>query len=277
MIYDIAVIGGGPAGYSAALTVLQKNKTVCVIRPSDNQSYLLKAEKVNNYLGMPGLNGAQMIAYFENQAKESGTVIIDGIAKQIFKNGETFLISIGTDFIEAKKLIIATGMNRPKGIKGEHEFLGKGVSYCGTCDGMLYKNKIISVIAKSSEAVHELEFLSKLAKKIYLSSQETDFKKDYSNVEQINGVPQEIKGTDRVNSIIAGDREYLVDGVFIFRNTTAFSTLFPDLIIENNFIKTDANMQTNIDGVYAAGDCTGPPFQVMKAAGEGNSAAYAAN
>jgi len=275
-MYNLAIIGGGAAGYSAAVTARQRDKSVCVIRPKDNQSQLIKAEIVNNYPGMYGKSGKEMLVAFETHAWETGAQIIDGTVRQIFKSGESFLVNIGENFVEAQKLIIAAGVKQPKTLKGEQELLGKGVSYCGTCDGMLYRDKTIAVIAQNEEGLHELDFLSSIAKKIYLSTDKADLNGLPPNIEKVLEPPTAINGSDRVDSVSFGNKKIDVDGVFIFRNMTAYSSLLPELETDGKYIKTDSEMKTNISGIYAAGDCTGAPFQISKAVGEGNIAALSA-
>ena len=281
-MFDIAIIGGGAAGFSAAITARQRNKSVCVIRPENNASWIAKAEKISNYPGMPNISGTEMIRVFEQQAEDAGVTIRNGAAKNIMQNGDSFFISMGKDFIEAKKVILATGVKQPKQIPGENAFVGKGVSYCGTCDGMLYKNKTVAVIAESMESIPETAFLSSVVGKVYLFAKKELQIAPHANIQNIDGKVIEITGDTQVRNIVFtrkpnGASESLsVEGVFIFRDTVSYTTLIPALEVEGNFIKTDAHMKTNIDGIYAAGDCTGEPLQIAKAVGEGNVAVLSA-
>lgn len=275
-MYDIVVIGGGAAGLSAAITARQKGKSVCVIRPNDNESWIYKAEKISNYLGLPDISGSEMLTVFENQAVEMGTELKNGIVKQIMPGGESFFISTGPDFVEGKKVIITTGVNQPKQLPGESKYVGKGVSYCGTCDGMLYRGKKIALVAENEESHEEMMFLSGLVEKIYLSPTKMNFPHLPENVEIMENAIKEIDGTDLVDKVAFGENWTEVDGVFIFRNTTAYATLIPGLDTAGNFIKVNKKMETNIQGIYAAGDCTGKPLQIAKAVGEGNIAALSA-
>ena len=274
--YDIAVIGGGPAGYSAAVTARQRDKTVCVIRPTDNQSNLLKAELVNNYVGLPGQKGHDVLMAFENHAQTMGAHIIDGIAKQIFQNDPSFMISLGADFIEAKAVILATGVKQPRLLEGEDALVGRGVSYCGTCDGMLYKGKTVAVVAQSAEAVHETAYLAGLAESVLLFKGTIEFDFLPSNVQIISDKPSKINGIDRAESIETNGRLFPVDGIFIFRDVTAYASLIPGLALNGSFVQVDNQMQTNIPGLFAAGDCTGGPLQIAKAVGQGTVAALSA-
>lgn len=275
-MFDFVIIGGGAAGYSAAISARQRNKTVCILRPEQNETWLSKAGKIHNYLGMPDISGKDLLAAFEQHVLDMGAEIKFGIAKQIMKNGDSFFISTGPDYIEARSVVVATGVRQPKQIPGEAEFVGNGVSYCGTCDGMLYKGKVVAVVAESIESIKEVDFLSSIAEKVYLSKGGIAFDFLAENVEVISGKVMEILGDETIQSILVGDQNYKVDGVFIFRNTTAYSSLLADLETEGNYIKTDRHMHTNIKGIFAAGDCTGEPLQIAKAVGEGNIAVLAA-
>lgn len=275
-MFDIIIVGGGAAGLSAAITARQKGKSVCVIRPKDNDSWIYKAEKISNYLGLPDISGEEMLAIFEKQAVEMGTEFKIGIVKQILPTGESFFASTGPDFVEGKKVIITTGVSQPRQLPGESRYVGRGVSYCGTCDGMLYKGKTIALIAENEESHEEMQFLSGVVGKIYLAPTKLHFSDLPENVEVMTQPMKEIDGTDLVDKVLFGDDWLQVDGVFIFRNTTAYSTLIPGLDTDGNFIKVNKKMETNIDGIYAAGDCTGKPLQIAKAAGEGNVAALSA-
>ena len=272
-MYDIAVIGGGPAGYSAAATARQRDKSVCVIRPADNQSNLLKAELVNNYIGLPAQNGRDLLMAFEGHARTMNAHIMEGVVKQIFANGPSFMISLGADFVEAKAVILATGVKQPRLLEGEEALVGRGVSYCGTCDGMLYKGKTIAVVAQSAEAIHETGYLAGLAESVLLFKGGIEFDALPDTVQIVPDKPSKIIGADRAEGIEANGHFFPADGIFIFRDVTAYTALIPGLALNGSFIQTDARMQTNIPGLFAAGDCTGGPLQVAKAVGEGNTAA----
>jgi len=272
-LYDIAVIGAGPAGYSAAINARKREKSVIVI--GQNTGWLTRAERIDNYPGMPGVSGNEMLAVMREQAAALGAELRPGVVHQMIPMGDTFAMSLGADFVEAKRVILATGARQPKLLPGEEKLLGRGVSYCGTCDGMLYRGKSVAVIGAGPEAVHEANFLMSLCQSV------TYFGKPDEALDErivVRGEKvTEITGDMRASGVIADGEELAFDGVFIFREAMALSSLLPGLEMDGAFIRVDRQMRTNLPGVFAAGDCTGLPLQVAKAVGEGCTAALAAS
>ena len=198
-----------------------------------------------------------------------------GVVHQVIDMGESFGLSLGADFVEARKVILCTGAKQPKLLPGEEEFLGRGVSYCGTCDGMLYRGKRVAVIAQAHEAVSEANFLAGLCESV------TFFGKPDEALDARVIVSDEkveaIFGSLRAEGVRAGGKEISFDGVFIFREAMALSALIGGIETDGAFIRVDRQMRTSLPGVFAAGDCTGLPLQVAKAVGEGCIAALAAD
>ncbi len=272
LLFDIAVIGAGPAGYSAAINAGKREKSVIVI--GQNTGWLMRAERIDNYPGMPGVSGQAMLDAMRAQAQALGAELKGGVVHQVIPMGETFALSLGADFVEAKKLILCTGAKQPKLLPGEERLLGRGVSYCGTCDGMLYRGKNVAVIGEGAEAVGEANFLMSLCASIaYFGKPDEALD---SRIAVRTEKPEEILGEMRVSGLLAGGKELPFDGVFIFREAMALSSLLPGLETDGAFIRVDRQMRTNLPGVFAAGDCTGLPLQVAKAVGEGCIAALAA-
>ena len=271
-MYDIAVIGAGPAGYSAAINARKREKSVIVI--GQNTGWLSRAESIENYPGMPGVSGQEMLRKMADQAAAMGAELRGGVVHQVIAMGESFALSLGADFIEARKVILATGARQPRLLEGEERLLGRGVSYCGTCDGMLYRGKNVAVIGAGAEAVPEANFLMGLCQSV------TYFGKPDPALDARIQVRAEkvtkISGETRAQSLTAGGEEIPFDGVFIFREAMALSSLLPGLEMDGAFIRVDRQMRTSLPGVFAAGDCTGLPLQVAKAVGEGCVAALAA-
>ena len=271
-MYDIAVIGAGPAGYSAAINARKREKSVIVL--GQNTGWLSRAESIENYPGMPGVSGQQMLSIMADQAKAMGAELRSGVVHQVINMGESFALSLGADFVEAKRVILATGAKQPRLLPGEERLLGRGVSYCGTCDGMLYRGKNVAVIGEGAEAVSETNFLMGLCQSVtYFGKPDNALD---SRIQVMEEKPGEIVGEMRAQALMAGGEEMPFDGVFIFREAMALSSLMPGLEMDGAFIRVDRQMRTNVPGVFAAGDCTGLPLQVAKAVGEGCIAALAA-
>lgn len=269
---DIAVIGAGPAGYSAAINARKRDKSVVVI--GQHTGWLAKAQRVENYPGMPDASGETILETMRAQAISLGAQMRPGVVHQIIPMGESFGLSLGADFVEAKTVILCTGAKQPRQLPGEERLLGRGVSYCGTCDGMLYRGKRVAVIAQGHEAVSEANFLAGLCESVTFFG-ESDPALD-ARITVSGDKVEAILGEMRAEGVRAGGTDQAFDGVFIFREAMALSALISGLETQGAFISVDRQMRTNLPGVYAAGDCTGLPLQVAKAVGEGCIAALSA-
>ena len=271
-MFDIAVIGAGPAGYSAAINARKRDKSVVVI--GQNTGWLSRAESVANYPGLPDISGADLLAAMREQAEKMGASLRPGVVHQAVAMGDSFALSLGADFVEAHKLILCTGAKQPRLFPGEAELLGRGVSYCGTCDGMLYRGKRVAVIAQGPEAVSEANFLAGLCEKVtYYGKGDPALNE---RVDVTDGKVEAILGEGRAQGLRVSGEDVPFDGVFIFREAMALSSLLPGLEMDGAFIRVDRQMRTSLPGVFAAGDCTGLPLQVAKAVGEGCIAALCA-
>ena len=185
------------------------------------------------------------------------------------------MVLADNEVYEAKTLILAMGVMTAKLLKGEDELLGRGVSYCATCDGMFYKDKKIAVLCNDPKYEHEVEYLADLAAKVTYFPLFSDSQVKKENVTISKDFPVEVNGIDRVTGLTLKSGETLsVDGIFCLRNAIAPSKLIPGLEIENGHIVVDRAQKTNLPGCFAAGDCTGRPYQYTKAVGEGNVAAH---
>jgi len=260
-VFDIIIIGGGSAGVSAALTALNRGKSVAVIANPVESSNLYKAELVTNYPGLEGKTGKELAEGFFEQLRRSDAHIISGRALSVIPFGDTFGVAVGPDYYQGRAVIIAAGITREKLYPGEAEYLGRGVSYCATCDGMLYKGKTVALIGDSVEAGHDAEFLKSVGCNVLRFSDRGRY---------------EIKGGMKADRLIANGEEHMVDCVFIIKNTVSVTKLCEGVEYADGGIVTDRHMATAVPGVFAAGDCTGKPYQLPKAAGEGNVAALSA-
>lgn len=268
MHYDIAVIGGGPAGLSAAINARARDKSVLVITNDHRESPLYRAERVDNYLGMPGQTGPDILDAFQRHAEASGAVFRRGRVLNIMQAGGTCYLGVGSDVEEAGAVVLATGVSRGKKYPGEAEYLGRGVSYCATCDGMLYRGKAVVVVGLAPDAAEEAGFLHKLGCHVTYVSGKEPHGLDPA-IPFVRAARLEILGEGAVTALRADGAELPCDGVFILRHAVAPTDLLPGLALEDGYVAVDREMKTNFPGIFAAGDCTGTPLQLAKAAGEG--------
>ncbi|MBU3196787.1 NAD(P)/FAD-dependent oxidoreductase [Clostridium algidicarnis] len=274
--YDIAIIGSGPAGLSAAINAKIRNKNVIVFGYEDFSSKLIKAPKINNYLGFYDISGLELKEKFKEHIESMNIEITYERVNNIYAMGEYFSIMVNETIYEAKSVIVATGIEYTKPLKGEEEFLGKGVGYCATCDAPLYRNKVVTVIGYNKEAEEEANYVSELASKLYYIPM---YKSNYElrdGIEIVEDRPIDIIGKDRVEKLILSSRQLETDGLFILKDSISPAQLVPGLLMEEGHIKVDRTMKTNIEGCFAAGDCIGRPYQYIKASGEGLIAALSA-
>nr|WP_029451340.1 NAD(P)/FAD-dependent oxidoreductase [Clostridium algidicarnis] len=274
--YDIAIIGSGPAGLSAAINAKIRNKNIIVFGYEDLSSKLIKAPKINNYLGFHDISGLELKEKFKEHIESMNIEITYERVNNIYAMGEYFSIMVNETIYEAKSVIVATGIEYTKPLKGEEEFLGKGVGYCATCDAPLYRNKVVTVIGYNKEAEEEANYVSELASKLYYIPM---YKSNYElrdGIEIVEDRPIDIIGKDRVEKLILSSRQLETDGLFILKDSISPAQLVPGLLMEEGHIKVDRTMKTNIEGCFAAGDCIGRPYQYIKASGEGLIAALSA-
>ncbi|WP_346880448.1 NAD(P)/FAD-dependent oxidoreductase [Clostridium sp. UBA3061] len=274
--YDIAIIGSGPAGLSAAINAKIRNKRIIVFGNKDFSSKLVKASKINNYLGFYDITGEQLKNSFQEHIDKFEINITNERINEIYSMGDYFALMVNEKCYEAKSIVIATGIEYTKPISGEEEFLGRGVGYCATCDAPLYKDRIVTVIGYNKEAEEEANYVSELAIKLYYVPMYEENYNLRKNIEIIKDKPIEIVGDDKVEKLVLKSKEIYTDGVFVLKDSISPAQLVPGLLMEEGHIKVDRSMGTNIKGCFAAGDCIGKPYQYMKAAGEGLIAALSA-
>ena len=185
-MFDCAVIGTGPAGFSAALNLKIHNKNFVWFGSGDLSRKISLAEKISNYPGFIDVSGAELRDAFSAQADAMGIEITEAMINQIIPNGDSYALMAGSEFYEAKTVILATGVAMTSVLPGEAEFLGRGVSYCATCDGGLYRGKTIAVLSSSSRFEHEVEYLAELAERVYFFPQYKDPGEPPANVELLD-------------------------------------------------------------------------------------------
>lgn len=257
MAYDVLVIGGGPAGLSAAQNVRARGKTALVVSNPLEENPLWKAKEVDNYLGLPRLSGAELLTAFQRHAESSGAEFLEGRALSALRSGESWYVSVGNTMVQGKAVVLAAGVVRGKKLPGEAELLGRGVSYCATCDGMLYRGKRVAVLGWTPSAEKEAAFLEGICCQVLYLDKPRDCA---------------IRGAEKVEAVTCGGVTEAVEAVFLLRPAMAPGDLFPGLETGGGFVAVDREMRTNLPGVFAAGDCTGGPLQVSKAVGEGLTA-----
>jgi len=259
MRYDLLIVGGGPAGLTAAIHARARDKSVLVVSNEPTASPLCRAPAMANYPGLPGVTGRELVERLFAQAMDLGAEFKQGRALSVMPMGKSVMVSVENDMAEGGAVILALGVSRAAPLKGENELLGRGVSYCATCDGMFYRGKDVVCAGDAPNFEEEVGFLRSIGCRV--------------TVKRLPGLS--ILGGDHVTAVRdAQGEEIPCDGVFLLRATLAPAKLAPGLALEGGYIKVDGRMATNLPGVYAAGDCTGQPLQLAKAVGQGQTAAH---
>lgn len=273
-MFDTAIIGTGAAGVSAALTLKAMDRNFIWFGSAKLSEKISRAEKIRNYPGLSSVSGEGMQRAFLSQIEEMGIEIANKTVTGVYDMGDYYGILCDKESFEARTVILASGVESVKPVKGELEFLGRGVSYCATCDGFLYRDKTIAVLCTSKSLEHEISYLASLAKKVYLTPLYKAPEIREGNVEIVPGMMREIVGGRKAEAVRYGERELPVDGVFLLKEAITPSVLVTGLAMEDGHVKVNRRLETNLKGVFAAGDCTGRPYQYAKAVGEGNVAAH---
>ena len=274
--YDIAIIGTGPAGVSAALTAKNRNKSILLLGSRQMSEKVAKAHEIRNYPGLPFVKGEDLAAAFRNQLEQMEIPVTEQRIGAVYAMGDYFALQAGEEMLEARTVIIATGVVMAKTLLGEEQYLGRGVSYCATCDAPLYRGRTAAVIGYSPREEAEAAFLAGVCSKVTyfpMYNDETDLPE---SVEVIRETPEEILKRETGLAVKTATGEYAADGVFVLREAVAPSQLVPGLETDGAHVKVNRRMETNLPGLFACGDLTGTPYQYVKAAGEGNVAAISA-
>ena len=224
MAKHVLIIGGGPAGCSAAMTLRLRGEDVTILYSGEGA--LGRAKRVDNYPGLAQMPGEEMLSAFRRQAQEMGAVLL------------------------------ASGVARVNLIPGEEALVGRGVSYCATCDGMLYRDRPVAAVVLGAGFDEDVRFLQGICQ-----------------VDVLTRPPRALRAEGERVILSTADSDTAYDCVFILRPAVALTTLLPALETADGAVRVDADMQTNIPGVFAAGDITGAPYQAARAVGQGNTAA----
>ncbi len=277
---DILVIGAGPAGLSAAINAVARGKTVRVL--SGEHTVLARAERIDNYLGLYHLTGPELMKRFEEHAAAMGVVPEKGRVSNILPFNGAFMANFSGRIVEAGAVILTTGVAKAKPAPGETEYLGHGVSYCATCDGMLYRGKRAVVWGLAPDAAEEAGFLKSIGVQAsYVSRGERpeDLGED---IPFLSGRLAAVEGEDgrvtaaRIETAPGESVRKETDAVFILRPAIAPAALIDGLAMADGFVEVNRRMETNIPGLFAAGDCVGAPLQIANAVGDGLIAAQQA-
>ncbi|MFP4424075.1 MAG: NAD(P)/FAD-dependent oxidoreductase [Candidatus Woesearchaeota archaeon] len=285
-MYDIIIIGGGPAGMTAGIYALRYKLSSMIITKVPGGT-ATEAHLVENYPGFSSLSGMELMMKFKEHFEALGGTIVNDEAKRIVKKEDRFVID-GERTYEARSVIIAVGSKRRKlNVKGEEEFLGKGVSYCATCDGYFFREKTVCVIGGIDSAASSAVHLSQMAKKVYLIYNELQVEPywqdmlEKENIELVKDTVHEIKGAETVKSVVLSERELEVEGVFIETGSIPPKELASALGVntKKGYIVVDEGQKTNVSGIFAAGDITTGSDelrQIITSASEGAIAARSA-
>ena len=266
-MYDIIIVGAGPAGMTAALYALRANKRVLLLEAKNYGGRIAAADKVENYPGIKSITGYEYATNLYNQVKDMGAEFIFDAVLKITEDKKVYTKD---HEYQAKAIIIATGSdNRKLNIEREVEFIGKGVSYCATCDGNFYKGKIVAVVGGGNTAVEDALYLSDIASKVYLIHRRDEFRDETVDLEElkrkdnvkilINSNVVGLNGEDKLTSIdVNNDEEIInipVDGLFIAVGSEPKNEMFRNVVDlnERGYIKS-SNLHTKIAGIYVAGD-----------------------
>ena len=273
MIYDSIIIGKGPAGVTAGIYLARSNKKVLII--GNGYGSLERAGHIDNYYGCEKMSGIELAKRGEEQAKGFGAEILSDEITAIEYMG-TFKVKTKSSEYDAKTVLISTGKPKKKiTAKYFDKYIGKGISFCAVCDGFFYRGKHLALIGSGDYAAHEFEVLKNFTENIAVFTNGDDnISESFNDLPLIKEKITVIGGEEKANKIITENGEYDVDGIFVAVGT-ADSVGFAKtlgILTDNDNIKVDENMMTNIKGVFAAGDCTGGFLQVVTAAADGSKA-----
>jgi len=299
MVYDIIIIGGGPAGLGAAIYSSRARMSTLIIEKAGCGGLIAITDNLENYPGFDkGINGFELTSKMEQQARTSGAEIAYGEVVEIETDEMLKKVILTDKTYITKTIIIASGSSFKKlGVKGEEEFIGRGISFCATCDGPFFKNKEVAVIGGGNSALQEALFLTKFASKVTLIHRRNEFRAAKILQERVAAEPkikiildtvvEEITGTETIEKIkvrnVKSDaaKEIPVNGVFIFIGwtpNTKFLMSNKIALDEKGYILTDEQMKTSIDGIYACGDVRKKSLrQVVTAVSDGATASVSAH
>lgn len=270
-MYDIIIIGSGPAGVSAAVYAKRGGANVLVI--SKDTGTLGKAKKIENYYGFKNISGKDL---YKNGLKQLENLNIEFVKDEVVQLNYTsqFEVTTVNNIFQAKYVVLATGVSRNvPNIKGIKEFEGKGVSYCAICDAFFYRNKDVAVLGSGNYAIHEAEILKPVVKSVTLLTNSEKLVENRDIDLNVNEKKvREVRGFEKVDEIVfEDDTAQNINGIFVAIGTASTNDLARKIgaRVENNKIIVNDNLETTVPNLYACGDCTGGILQISKATYEG--------
>ncbi|MCW6701719.1 NAD(P)/FAD-dependent oxidoreductase [Anaerococcus sp. NML200537] len=281
MRYDIAIIGAGPAGLSAALNSKVRNKSV-IIFGTDSKK-ITQTRSIRNYLGFGEISGKDLNENFKKSLAGYPLERSSKRVKTVYAMGKYFALEIENEdmMIEASSVIIATGIELARDLENEEKFFARGVNYCATCDAALYRGKKVVIIGYNQESIEDANFTSEIVGKVTFVNMTKNEVKLNDSIEVIEGeIPLGFEGEDHADKLIfKSGKEIEADGFFIIKDSSKPERLIPSIKLDGNHILVNRDLETSIKGLFAAGDITGKPYQIAKAVGEGqiaglNAASY---
>lgn len=266
--YDIIIIGAGPAGMSAALYARRANKKVLILEACTYGGKITKAHLIENYLGIESITGIDYANALYNQVTKLGAIIKYETVKRI---DEDYTVTTNKSKYIGKAIIIATGADNKKlGIAKEQHYLGKGLSYCATCDGAFFKGEDVAIVGGGDTALEDAIYLSDIANKVYLIHRRDEFKAQDTFIEEVkkkdniiikyNSVVKELEGDDMLESILIDENgvetRLNVSGIFIAVGLTPSNDIFSNIIDldELGYIISEDGVHTSKEKIYVAGD-----------------------
>lgn len=271
---DLLIVGSGPAGISAALTAAARGLDFLWFGSRNLSPKITRAPEIANYPGLCRVQGGAFQSILQQQIDDMGLEIREERIDSVYAMGDSFTACVNEKMYDARAVILAVGVSTTGAVPGELEYIGQGVSYCATCDGALYRGKTIAIVSTNPEFEEEVEFLAELAGKAYVTRSYAA--PDAANTEVVAGVPRGIRREDGKLHIAYADGERTVDGIFFLKDSVSPAVLMPGLMMDGAHIQVNRALETNIPGCFAAGDCTGRPYQYAKAVDEGNVAVHTA-
>ncbi|MEE0800623.1 MAG: NAD(P)/FAD-dependent oxidoreductase [Gemmiger sp.] len=269
---DLLIVGSGPAGISAALTAAARGLDFLWFGSRALSPKIAQAPEIANYPGLCRVRGCDFQKILQDQVGAMGLTIREERIDSIYAMGDSFTACVNETMYEARAVLLAVGVSTAGAVPGELEYVGQGVSYCATCDGALYRGKTIAVVSTNPAFEEEVTFLVQLAGRAYVS-------RSYPAPDaagEPTGFPKSIRREDGRLQITYADGDRTVDGIFFLKDSVSPAVLMPGLAMDGAHIAVNRELETNIPGCFAAGDCTGRPYQYAKAVGEGNVAVHTA-